>query len=214
VERSKQNDRSGKKEEKSIKRRSVPEDLRKSTSVFEKESETTEKERKKILRDRARVLAGQSGEIPALADSLQVLEFLLAHERYAIETEYVREVYPMKDLTVLPCTPPFLVGVINVRGEVLPVIDIRKFFDLPERGITDFNKVVIVRKDAIELGVLTDEIIGVRDIPYDSVQVAPPLLPGVSGEYLKAVTGDRLVVLEIGRLIADGQIIVHEETEP
>jgi len=90
-----------------------------------------------ILRDRAQVLA-RPPEQAAAADTLfELLEFRLAQERYAVETRYVREVYPLKDLTPLPCTPPFVLGVVNVRGHILPVLDLKKFFgpagDWPDR---------------------------------------------------------------------------------
>lgn len=50
-------------------------------------------------------------------------------------SEYVREIYPLKEFTPIPCTPPFVLGIINVRGQILSVIDIKKFFDLPEKGL-------------------------------------------------------------------------------
>src|SRR5687768_2140813 len=87
---------------------------------------------KQILRARAQALARPARHVPLAEASLEVLEFRLAQERYALETRYVREVYPLKDLTRLPCTPPFVLGIVNVRGRITPVIDIKKFFDLPD----------------------------------------------------------------------------------
>ena len=89
---------------------------------------------KRILRERALALAAEPGETQTLADSIEVVEFLLAHERYAVESSYVREVYPLENLTPLPCTPGFVLGIVNLRGEILSVIDLKKFFDLPEKG--------------------------------------------------------------------------------
>src|SRR4051794_29498302 len=90
-----------------------------------------------ILRARAQALA-RTPERPQIAETLlELLEFRLAQECYALENRYVQEVYPLKDLTPLPCTPPFVLGIVNVRGHVLPVLDLKKFFDLPEKGLTD-----------------------------------------------------------------------------
>ena len=84
-----------------------------------------------ILRARARVLARPRKQAPATETLLELLEFRLARERYAVEVRYVREVYPLKDLTPLPSTPPFVLGVVNVRGRILPVLDsARKFLSI------------------------------------------------------------------------------------
>jgi len=117
------------------------------------------------------------------------------------------------ELTPLPCTPVFIFGLINVRGQILTVVDMKKFFDLPEKGITNLNKVIVVRKDVMELGILADEIIGIRNIAVNKLQ--PPLstMIGIGAEYLKGVTGERLIVLDMERLLTDEKLIVHEEVE-
>src|SRR5439155_26042073 len=102
---------------------------------------------------RARVLAQEPAETAALEERLEVIEFRLADEQYGLESAYVREVYPMKELTPLPCTPPFVLGLINLRGQILSVIDIKKFFGLPERGLTDLNKALVVRTEVRQLGI-------------------------------------------------------------
>ena len=167
-----------------------------------------------ILRERARALA-RKPERPLAADAtLDLLEFGLAHERYALEHRWVQEVCPLKELTPLPRTPAFLRGIVNIRGRILPVFDLKKFFDLPEKGVTDLHRIILVRGDDLELGLLADSIIGVRSIPADSVQPSLPTLTGIRGDYLKGVTAERLIVLDLARILADPKIIVHEEVEP
>jgi len=166
-----------------------------------------------ILRARARALA-RPRERSAVADtSLELLEFRLAQESYALETRHVGEVVPLKDLTPLPCTPPFVLGIVNVRGRITPVIDIKKFFDLPDKGLTDLHRIILVRGRDLELGLLADVIVGVRTIPVDSLQPSLPTLTGIRADYLKGVTAERLVVLDLDRILADPKIIVHEEVE-
>jgi purine-binding chemotaxis protein CheW len=175
-------------------------------------SEPTPDEKKAILRKRAKILARQPLQEKA-GGGLDVLEFLLTYETYAIEMRWVAETYPLKDLTPIPCTPPFVAGIINVRGRILSVIDIRKFFDLPEKGLTDLNKVIIVHNGEMEFGILADEILGTRTIPLSEVQ--PPLatLTGIREEYLKGVTRERIAILDGAKLLADKNLIVHEEME-
>jgi purine-binding chemotaxis protein CheW len=168
---------------------------------------------RQILKARAKALAHPVESRPHTEADLEVIEFGLAQERYALPTAAVREVYPFKDLTPLPCTPPFVLGVINVRGQILPVIDIKKFFDLPQQGITDLHKVIIVQHEAMELGILADLIVGVRTVSLNALQPSLPTLMGIREEYLKGVTAERLVVLDAARILTDPKIIVQEEVE-
>ena len=122
-----------------------------------------------ILRARARALARRPERPPDAALMLDLLEFRLAQECYALENCYVLEVQPLKELTPLPCTPPFVRGIVNVRGRIVPVIDLKKFFDLPEQGVTDLHRIIFVRGHDLELGLLADVVVGVRLLPVESL---------------------------------------------
>jgi purine-binding chemotaxis protein CheW len=168
---------------------------------------------RQILRARARALARPPERLAAADAVFELLEFRLAQERYALESRWVREVSAFKELTPLPCCPPFVLGIVNVRGRILPVLDIKRFFDLPEKGLTDLHRIILVGGNGLELGLLADAIVGVRSIPAADLQPALPTLTGVRSEYLKGVTAERLVVLDLARILADPKIIVHEEVE-
>ena len=168
-------------------------------------------DKRKILRERAKALARKPEEKTSAQEQVEVVEFLLAHERYAIESSYVREVYPLKDLTPLPCTPAFVLGIINVRGQILSIIDLKKFFDLPEKGLTDLNKVIVVHREGMAFGILADVILGVRRIAPQDIQPSLPTLTGIRAEYLRGVTKDRLVFLNVERILLDKNIVVQEE---
>lgn len=163
-----------------------------------------------ILLARARELA-QPPEQEADTETIEVVALRLAHETYGIETAYVREVYHLKDLTPLPCTPPFIAGIVNVRGQVMSVIDIKKLFELPAKGLSDLNKVVIISDGDMEFGILADAILEVRNIPLSEIQPGLPTLTGVREDYLKGITADRLVVLDAVKLLHSDTIVVHEE---
>ena len=167
-------------------------------------------EAKRILKARAKALARETGKAEA-ADALELVEFLLAHERYAVESRYVREVYPLENLTPLPCTPAFVLGIVNMRGEILSVIDIKKFFDLPEKGLTDLNKVIVLQSGNMLFGILADAILDVRRIPVAEIQPSLPTLTGIREKYLRGVTPERTVVLDAEKLLTDETIIVQEQ---
>jgi purine-binding chemotaxis protein CheW len=91
------------------------------------------------------------------------------------------------------------------------VVDLKRFFDLPNNALTDLNRVIVVRKDGMELGILADTIHGVRRIPQRELQPSLPTLTGIRAEYLKGVTAERLIVLDANKLLSDPKIVVREE---
>lgn len=143
---------------------------------------------------------------------IEIVEFALASERYAFESSMVREVIPISELTPVPCTPPFVLGIINLRGQILSVIDIKRLFGLPEKGITQLNKVIVLSSEDMEFGVLADEVSGSGRVRSNSLKTLPTLT-GIREEFLKGVTGEGLVLLDAGRLLDDKSIVVRETVE-
>ncbi len=173
----------------------------------------TADEKKRILNARARRLARATTSPETPEGSFQVVEFILAYEKYALETAFISEVYPLKELTPLPCTPEFVLGIVNVRGKILSVVDIKKLFGLPAKGLTDLNKLLIVHAASMEIGILADQIVGIRSISPLEVMTSLPTLTGIRAEYLRGVTRDRVVILDVKRLLSDRSILLHREAE-
>lgn len=167
-------------------------------------------ETRRVLQARARMLARQAQAAQA-PDAVEVVEFQLAHERYAVESRYVREVRPLENLTPLPCTPAFVLGIVNLRGEIMSVIDIKRFFDLPQNGLTDLDKIIVLRSESMQFGILVDKILGARRIPVTEIQRSLPTLTGIREKYLRGVTTERTVLLDAAKLLADETIIVDEQ---
>jgi purine-binding chemotaxis protein CheW len=166
-----------------------------------------------ILKTRAEELAAEHGEDRIDENALEVLEFVLASEHYAMESMHIREVYPMKEFTLIPGTPSFVLGLINIRGQILSVIDIRRFFDLPVKGLSDLNRVMVVQTPVMELGILADRIVGVRHVPLNDLQPALPTMTGIRSEYMRGITREGLVVLDVPKMTADPKLVVNEEVE-
>ena len=164
----------------------------------------------RILKARARELAREPERTVTAEETIEVIEFDLADERYAFPLAQVREVSLLHDLTPVPCTPSFVLGIINLRGEIRTVIDLKKFFDLPGAGITDLNKIILIQREDIHLGILTDAIRGVRRIPLDTLQPTLPTLTDLRADYLRGITSDRLVVLDAAKILSDPRILVDE----
>lgn len=166
-----------------------------------------------ILRARAQRLAETVVPEESSSARLELLQFRLADEHYGIETSFVQEVSPFKDLTPLPCTPPFLLGIVNVRGRIVPVLDLKRFFELPEKGINDLHRIILVKGEELEFGILADVILGITAIDPTSLQTSLPTLTGIRDDYLRGVSPERLIVLDMNRIFNDPRILVQEEVE-
>ena len=169
-------------------------------------------ETQQILQTRAQTLALEASSLGEdVEDAVEVLEFTLAYERYAVETQYVNQVAMLEQLIPLPCTPDFVLGIVNLRGAILPVLDLKNFFELPVKGLTDLNKIIVLQSEKILFGILADEIVGVRNILLREVQSSLPTLTGVRKDYLRGVTPERITLLDAEKLLISENIIVQEQ---
>jgi purine-binding chemotaxis protein CheW len=167
----------------------------------------------RILKARALALAQEPVSGQTATGSLEVVEFVLAHERYGIESRFISEVAVLESLTPLPCVPAFVLGIVNLRGEMLSVIDLKRFFELPDKGLGDLNKIIVLRSEEVLFSVLADAIVGVRRVMLADIHPSLPTLTGIRKDYLKGITPERLIVLDTEKLLADERIVVREEVE-
>jgi len=163
----------------------------------------------RILEARARA-AAKPAAAPDDVERLEVLTFSLAGETYGVETRHVRDVCQLKDLTAIPCTPPFVAGVMNLRGQVLAILDLRTYFELPARGLTELNQVLVLKGGDNEFGLLADSIAGLCFVTVSDLQEGLPTLTGIRERFLRGVTGQMLAVLDGARLLADSTLKVNE----
>lgn len=168
-------------------------------------------ETREILKLRAIEMAREVEEEKAFSPIIQLITFMLANETYGLESEYIREVYPLKEFTPLPGVPRYVLGIINVHGQIIPVIDLKKLFSLPEQGLTELNKVIILQNEQMEFGILADLVHGTNNIEVGEIRKAPHTLNGIGQEYLKGVTKERLIVLNAAKLLNDKDIVVNDE---
>jgi purine-binding chemotaxis protein CheW len=163
----------------------------------------------KLLRMRAAVMAREPVQVNATGIILDVITFTLATETYAIEAAFVREVYPLNDFTPLPGVPSYILGIINVRGEIMPVVNLKKFFNLPEQGLGNLNKVIILRNDNMEFGILADDVCGTEAISTDAIKPLPPTVSAIGEVYLMGVTRENIIVLNAEKLLSDESMVVN-----
>lgn len=156
-----------------------------------------------VLAARARALAVRPPPA-APRETLDVVEFSIAGERYAIESAHVREVQQLRELTPLPGAARHVRGLVNLRGQMLAVVDLARLFELPERGLGDLNRTVVLSSQAMEFALLADRIAGVGKVALAAMRPSLPTLTGIRERYLRGVTAEGLVVLDGAKLLADG----------
>ncbi|MDU4960854.1 MAG: chemotaxis protein CheW [Sporomusaceae bacterium] len=127
---------------------------------------------------------------------LQLVIFMLAKEEYGLPITKVQEINRMVPITRLPQTPDFMEGVINLRGRVIPVIDLRKRFQLAEAVINDDTRIIIVDIGGQTLGIVVDAVTEVVRLPAGSVEPPPPTFV-LDSQYVEGIgkLEDRLLIL-------------------
>lgn len=151
-----------------------------------------------------------------MGEEIKVIVFALADEEYGIEVEKVKTIERMMPMTRVPKTYDFVKGVINLRGVVVPVIDLRGRFGLPESEYTDNTRIVIIAVNEMEVGMIVDSANDVIDVDSDEIQDPPEIVGGVRAKYLRGVAkvGDRLLVLlNLKEVLSKSEIIKLEELE-
>lgn len=162
-----------------------------------------------ILDERARTLAAVLSDDLPLGEILEVVKFELGHEHYAIEACYVREVFRLRTFTAVPGTPDFVLGICNLRGQLLPIFDLRKFFKLVVNGVTDLSRVVIIGESQAEFGILADNVAQVMELPVEAIGKARASSIGVERSYLRGVTDDALIVLDGAALLKEPALFLN-----
>ena len=141
-------------------------------------------------------------------NELQLVAFKLGREEYGISILQVQEIKRMTDITRVPHTPDYLKGVMNLRGSVLPVFDLKKRLDLPDNAYSDDARIVIVKVDEVTLGVIVDAVSEVLTIGQENIEPPQVVAGGVIANYLSGIgkINDRLLILlDINSIIGTGQ---------
>ncbi|MFC9707998.1 purine-binding chemotaxis protein CheW [Paenibacillus sp. JNUCC31] len=152
-----------------------------------------------------------------MEEELKVIVFKLGSEEYGIEVDKVQTIERMMPITRVPKTLSFVKGVINLRGVVIPVIDLRGRFSLPESEYTDQTRIVIVGVDDMQVGFIVDSANDVIDIKRDAIDTPPEVVGGVKARYLRGVAkledSRLLIMLNLHEVLNKSEIVQLESIE-
>lgn len=174
--------------------------------------ELSKEQKKAILDERATFLAQAPLATKKRQNQLDILELVISNEHFAFEARFVREACKMGTVTPLPNSPDFVVGLMNFRGQILPLLDLRKFLELSAREISNEMMVVVIQLDQAQAGIVVDQIVGINSIAEASLQSPKQLVNSTLAPLLRGVRQDMLAVLDVNALFNDPRLIV--ETYP
>ena len=145
----------------------------------------------------------------------QYLIFSLAREHYGLDILKVREIVAMMDITSVPRMPAFVIGVVNLRGKVVPVMDLRLLLGMPEIQRTPRTCIVVVHAGEVETGIVVDRVLEVSNLPADSIEETPCFGANVNAECIRGLAKTEhgvTILLDIERVLDEATAIRLSET--
>ena len=137
---------------------------------------------------------------------LQLVTFTLGNEEYAVNILNVQEINRITEITRVPNSPDHVEGVINLRGKVIPVVNLRKKFHFEDKPTDDTSRIIIMEIQGITNGLIVDSVSEVLRIPANSVEPAPPMSAELQSQFIKGIAKleNRLIILiDLDNLLGD-----------
>jgi len=163
-----------------------------------------------ILEERARSLARPLEEEDD-GDSVSLVVVRVGSERYGLDITRLQETKPLSGLTRVPNVPPFWRGLANLRGHLVPVLDLRRYLQLPDVATGDEGTVVVVAARDLVVGLLVDSVTDIRRMPLEQIKAPPAETAGTRNQAVRGVTEDLISVLDLDALLADPSLTVQAE---
>lgn len=139
-------------------------------------------------------------------DEFQAIGFRVGNEEYGLPLSEVQEIITTPHITRVPKSPPYIKGVINLHGNVIPVFDIASRFEIGQTDFSVGSRVVVVEHGGEAVGLAAEAVSNVTKLPKGSVKPPPPLVSGIAAEYLAGVAklpNRFLIFLNIGRVLSN-----------
>lgn len=142
--------------------------------------------------------------------TLQQVIFKLDNEEYGLDIMKVNGIEKYQEVVKVPNSPEYIEGIINLRGEVLPIYSLRKKFALTKKQIDEETKIIVVFTNEVKVGFVVDSVQEILHIDLDNVEEAPRLVTGINRKYIKSVAKqeERMIILiDIDLIVSDEEKI-------
>ena len=160
----------------------------------------------KILEERSKRYL-QKNEQEAIKTEELVAVFNIANELYGFNINQIDEVFQLTNITRLPGCPKFILGITNIKGKILPVIDLRPFFELKNKGLSDLNKILLISNNEIEVGILADSIKDIQRINMNQLEPPLPVFSDKRKIYTLGISNG-VIMLDANQILNDPQLII------
>lgn len=146
---------------------------------------------------------------------LQLVSFNIGDEEFGVDILGVQEINRMTEVTRVPNAPSYVEGVINLRGKVIPVIDLRKRLLMPTRPHDQDTRIIVVEIDSKVIGFVVDKVNEVLRIPQSVTEAPPSMVSGIKSDYITAIgkLTDRLIILlDLDKILSDDEKVQVSQT--
>lgn len=147
-------------------------------------------------------------ELTYSGNDIQLVVFKLGREEYGVSILQVQEIKRITEITRVPHSPDYIKGVMNLRGSVLPVIDLKKRLNLPQAEYTDDTRIIIIKVEDINVGMIVDAVSEVTTIDQNNIEPPQAVVGGIAADYLSGVgklENRLLILLNAEAIIGIGQ---------
>lgn len=171
-------------------------------------------EERTVFRDRAYNLSREEDSQDFIHNRVSLSIIALNGEYFGLSLELVREFTEIRKVTPVPCTPPHLVGNMNLRGEILTLIDIRTLLNMPINSVENLSKAIVVQVNNIVAGIVVDEVLDVMYLNSQEITLIPSALHYTNDEYLRGTAPFRekmMSILDLQKMLTKGGLMVDEE---
>lgn len=164
------------------------------------------------MKIRAGLISGKKTETKSTDKFILVVEFLLGTEKYAIDSSFVKEVLHFRNLTLIPGTPNFVVGLMNIRGRIVSVINLLSLLKPKEMaGVSVQNKVLVMEHNHMEFGIITDEILGTTQLDISSFRSTHANIRKSAFDFIQGISSDGIILLNAIAILSDDKIIINQK---
>ncbi len=175
--------------------------------------EMTEEELHDLWYRRALELSRVPAQEGQGSDSLKMVTFRLGSDRYGVGIDMVSEIQRAGRITPVPTAPDFVAGVMNLRGNILSVVDIRVFFGLPKVVMSEKTRILVVEGEGLRIGVLVDMVDEITDVREEGIKPPLSLDKGIAEDYIRGIAtrrGEMLIVVELEKILKNPRLVVEE----
>jgi len=176
--------------------------------------EISEEELHDLWYRRALELSRSQGTKAEESGSLKMITFRLGSDRYGVSLAMVREIQRAGRITPVPTAPDFVSGVVNLRGNILSVIDIRVFFNLPSVVMGEKTRILVVEDEDLIVGILVEKVDEIVDVSMEGVKPPLSLDKGITEDYIQGIAthrGEMLIIIDLEKILKNPRLVVEEK---